>query len=178
MFIHFLITRFNIKISGSGPEKMTSPFMTAQWLSQRLNLFLTYCVPSVLEQTNKNFIWLLYFDRDSPKFILDQITFLKNQSPEVRILLVGDYNEMLGDISSTIKSSQQPFAITSRLDNDDLISKDFIERVQNAFVPHHNTIINFNSGLEFSIWDKVMKKWNNRPHNQFISVFAKATVEL
>ncbi|HUR31639.1 MAG TPA: glycosyltransferase [Saprospiraceae bacterium] len=170
MFIHFLITRFNIKISGFGPERMTSPFMTEEWLTQRLDLFLTYCVPSVLEQTNKNFTWLVYFDRSTPGFILEKVSFLKNKSPDVRIILVDDYDEMLLDIRAKIKSSQKPFVITSRLDNDDIISNEYIERIQHNFSPVHNTIFNFKSGLEFSIRKNVMKKWNNRPHNQFISL--------
>lgn len=170
MFIHYLITRFNLKITGAGPEGMTSVEMTEEWLDIRLNLFLKYCVPSVLEQTNKNFTWLIYFDKSTPTSITNQISFLQNQFPGTILVFVDDFASMLTDISSRIKSSHSPYVITSRLDNDDLISNSFIEDIQNSFLPEHNLILNFNSGFEFSAWDHVMKKWNNRPHNQFISL--------
>ncbi len=175
MFIHFLITRFNIRITGAGPERMTSPEMPEDWLNQRMNLFLTFCVPSVLEQTNKEFTWIIYFDRSTPPSILAQLSFLKNKSPEIQIAFADDYQVMLRDISSRVKSAASPFVITSRLDNDDLISRTFIEIVQQSFLPEHNRIINFNSGYEYSTWDHVMKKWNNRPHNQFISLIEDVT---
>lgn len=175
MFIHFLITRFNIKITSAGPERMTSPEMTEEWLSQRLDIFLTYCVPSVLQQSSNNFTWIIYFDRSTPPSITDRISFFKNKSPNVIIAFVDDYPEMLSDISSKIKTTPEPFVITSRLDNDDLISNTFIADVQQSFLPEHNTIINFNAGYEFSIWDHVMKRWNNRPHNQFISLIEDTT---
>src|SRR5258706_13422224 len=119
MFIHFLITRFNIKISGAGPERMTSESINEQWLKDRLFFFKSYCAPSVFSQTNKNFIWLLYFDSLTPEYIREELVFLKINSPGIKIVFVTDYNAMIDDIRLKIKDTITPYVISSRLDNDE-----------------------------------------------------------
>lgn len=170
MFKHYLITRFNIYSTGNGPERMYSPKMDLDWLTARLNLFLKYCAPSILQQTTSNFTWLIYLHPQTPELILNQLKFLEKNKIEIQLIFLPSYELMLEDLIHKIRNASTPFVITSRIDNDDLISKFFIENVQNAFLPEHNRIINFNSGYEYSIVDKVLKRWNTRFKNQFISI--------
>ena len=41
------------------------------WLKHRYYLFETFCFPSILSQTNKNFKWLVFFDKDTPSEYVD-----------------------------------------------------------------------------------------------------------
>lgn len=169
MFTHYLITRFNIKVAHYGPERMNSPEMDLEWLSIRLELFLKYCAPSVLEQSNKQFLWLIYLDPETPKTIQEKLDFLKAEM-KMEFRYVADYPMMMNDILQMIKSVSTPYVITSRLDNDDIISKYFIQDVQAAFKPQHQLIINFTKGFEYSFLINVLIKWNVRYKNQFISL--------
>lgn len=170
MFLHFLITRFNIRITGYGPERMTSHHADEEWLRERLFFFKTYCVPAVISQSNKDFKWLIYFDSLTPIPILDEVIQLKANIPNVEIILTDHYDDFITDIKLKINTVPEPFVISSRLDNDDLISTTFIQSVQNAFVPVHNTILNFNAGYELSLSKNVLRRWNNSYHNQFTSI--------
>lgn len=172
MFTHYLITRFNIQVSNQGPETMDSPDMNLEWLTERLQLFIKYCAPSVLEQTNFNFTWIIYFHPDTPSTILKQLD-LPSANFTTEIAFTKDYSSMMEDIVAKIKSATSPFVITSRLDNDDIIGRYFIRDIQNAFSPKHSTIINFTTGFEYSFLDGVLKKWNTRFNNQFTSIIEK-----
>ena len=62
--MHFIITRFNLRIWQQ--DKNNIPTHTSEWLEHRFELFEKYCLPSVENQTNKNFIWLCMFDKETP----------------------------------------------------------------------------------------------------------------
>src|SRR5688500_283747 len=170
MFTHYLITRFNIRVSDRGPEHMHSPEMDLKWLTERLHLFLQYCVPSVLEQVNKNFTWLIYLDRHTPVSILKQINFLNESEVSTEIIFIDDYDNLVQDLVRKIKQANSPYVITSRLDNDDSISRSFINDIQRAFRPLNGMIINFPKGYEYNIQQRVFTKWNRRFKNQFMSL--------
>lgn len=173
MFTHYLVTRFNIRISGYGPESMNSPEMNTEWLTERLRLFLKYCAPSVMEQTNKHFTWLIYLDHGTPQNITERIQFPEKDKITAELVFSKDFSMMLQDLVQKIKNSTTPYVITSRLDNDDIISKYFIDDIQRAFQPHHGMIINFTRGYEFNLRKHVLTKWNARFKNQFISIIEK-----
>ena len=170
MYTHYLITRFNVKVTHFGPESMDSPPMDPSWLSKRLNLFIKYCAPSVLAQTNKNFKWLIYFDPDTSTSVLDKINFLKKSEIDTEFIFTANFAAMLEDLVQKIKKASTPFVINTRLDNDDVISNVFINDIQNAAHPQHNLIINFTRGFEYNILNRILTKWNERFQNQFISI--------
>src|ERR1700730_13355201 len=57
-FRHLILTRFNVKI----PE-YDSP--GTEWLEHRFGLFERFCLPSLQNQSNLDFDWLLFCDKDS-----------------------------------------------------------------------------------------------------------------
>ena len=61
-FSHFIITRFNIKNQGWEYDKNCKEVNNDEWLRHRIEIFEKYCLPSILNQTEKNFLWLVYFD--------------------------------------------------------------------------------------------------------------------
>src|SRR4051812_793289 len=58
----FLFTRFNSRIEYA-PGDLG---INNSWLAHRFNLFETFCLPSVLAQTQKDFFWILDVDERTP----------------------------------------------------------------------------------------------------------------
>lgn len=99
------------------------------WLRDRVALFERYCLPSVKAQTVRDFVWLVYFDPDSPQWLQDWIVAVNDGSfvPIMRTSV--DRAALLSDIRSRL-STEPEFLVTSNLDNDDAIATNFVERVR------------------------------------------------
>ena len=65
---HLLFTRFNINSADT-----LSCRLDPAYLKVRFELFERYCLPSVQNQTNQNFIWLLLLDENTPNDYKDRI---------------------------------------------------------------------------------------------------------
>lgn len=167
MFTHYLITRFNIKVSGAGPEVLNSAGANEEWFQTRMMLFKSFCAPSVLGQISKNFKWLIYFD---PSTSLEEIAYMLHSRVPVEFILTKDYHSMVQDIIHRIREAPTPYVITSRMDNDDAISSIFIQSIQQAFIPVDKTIINANSGYVYDSAHRLLTRWNKRYKNQFLSI--------
>lgn len=167
MFTHYLITRFNIKVTGTGPEVLDSSVADEDWFQARMKLFKLFCAPSVLEQTSTNFKWLIYFD---PSTSLEELAYLQQGPVQVEFIFTADFSTMVMDIVGKIKDAPTRYVMCSRIDSDDAISSIFIEAVQKAFVPIDKTIINPNSGYIYESNNRLLTRWNQRVRNQFISI--------
>lgn len=142
-FTHVLLTRFNAKFAAS----WTSLALDPAWLEHRFYLFETFCYPAVRSQTNQNFIWLLFFSSDTPQQYKDRINNMAKQYPVMRPL----YHDFLP--GQTIKEevlkcvpSDHEYLITSALDNDDTISRNYIEETQKQFCGQSYQFVNWAPG--------------------------------
>ncbi|MCI5140575.1 MAG: hypothetical protein D3909_02370 [Candidatus Electrothrix sp. ATG1] len=77
--IHILITRFNLKIETDKGWLRASE----EWMEHRWELFINYCVPSVLAQTTKSFIWIIYFDHKTSQHFRRKIDILCKQNSNI-----------------------------------------------------------------------------------------------
>ena len=75
-FQHFILTRFNVKAKDWGEDSVGRQTLTSAWLDERFSLFLKYCLPSILNQSRKNFKWLIYFNNDIEEKYRDVINSL------------------------------------------------------------------------------------------------------
>ena len=151
---HTLITRFNIEYLVKVPISLD--ILPSLWLKQRIDLFFEYCYPSIVNQSNKNFIWLVYFDVNTPKDILDLIKSRDNENI-INIKLANSWinidQMILKDLSSEIPSDID-FFVSSRLDNDDAIRYDFVESAHsfiNGLRISKKTILDFQYGYVYNI---------------------------
>ncbi|MDZ4748609.1 MAG: glycosyltransferase [Saprospiraceae bacterium] len=167
MFTHLLITRFNIKVSGLGPEGLDSSSVNEHWFEERMKLFEMICAPSVLGQTNTNFTWLIYVD---PTTDLERFTLLKDSPIAIELIFAEDFLAMKRDIISRIRAVSSPYVITSRMDNDDVVSSIYIQTIQDAFQQKDKLIINLNSGFDYHSQVHLLTKWNKRFRNGFMSL--------
>lgn len=169
-FTHYLITRFNVRIEGYGPEYFPSGVRTTSWEYERLPLFEKYCAPSVAGQRSGNFTWLIYCDTLTAPGITERIRKAIEPVSSVRVHFVGDFQEMISHIRDICASSGTPFVITSRLDNDDAIGLDYIRILQENFEPSGNVLLNLSGGMNYNITSGVLTHHPQSLNNSFISL--------
>jgi len=160
---HVLLTRFNLPTPG------VESLVRAQegWLRKRVDLFETYCVPSVLSQTNRQFHWIIYFDPESPEWLREKIATFEAQrvfSPIFResvspVQLIQDLRTVTGARGATL--------LTTNLDNDDGLAVDFVERLQQCTPSAPRAAVYLSHGLILSPVDLHLR---TDRHNAFCSV--------
>lgn len=176
---HFLITRFNLKNSYWNKIGEEYTVLTEDWLNHRFFLFENYCLPSVINQTNKNFIWLVAFDIDTPEAFKKRIKSSFRNHTNFYPLFIDGFNNLQPSIEENIKrltAKQDKYIVTTRLDNDDILHKDFIRTIQHLFVATPNTVIDLRRGFQLAIKDNNNEvRAYNRAYNPFISLVESLT---
>jgi hypothetical protein len=164
-FDHFLLTRFNVRMEERASE---------EWLRHRLRYFEALCRTSVVSQTEPNFTWLVYFDAERDPWFQTEIDRLSEGAFEP-IWVDGPMtsDRAPADIASR---SDSPWIITTRVDNDDALARDFIAKVQAEFAHQDCQFINFQSGLQMS--DEGGIYHLSIPSNPFMSLVEKRTEKL
>ncbi|MBO4826195.1 MAG: hypothetical protein J5506_03015 [Prevotella sp.] len=195
MIRHYILTRFNIRLWRA--DKHLQPTLDEEWLASRFELFEKYCLPSVAAQTEKNFSWIVLFDRQTPLQFRDRLNSCREQCPQLlpifvrsdggrlfrkvfREVIAHDLDEKNGKNAQSDSNPQHPTSntqhlkvITTYLDNDDAISTDYVERVQQAAQSlGDRTYITFFYGLQYftdlNIATRVSYKENH--FNSFVEV--------
>lgn len=148
---HFLITRFNLKNPYWRNQDKEYYVLSNEWLDERFEIFETYCLPSVKSQSQQNFIWLVFFDIDTPKNYINKINSKTNEFSNFKPIFIDGFKELSNAVKHQIEllqSSYEDYFITTRLDNDDIIHRDFIKTIQNLYVPKPNTVIDLRMGYQ------------------------------
>jgi hypothetical protein len=140
---HVILTRFNLPSIGA------ESIIRAKegWLRNRVQLFETYCLPSVRAQTLQNFDWIIYLDPESPQWLKDKMIQLNKPFLFTVIYRsqVSD-SERLDDIKA-VSGAAGSVLITTNLDNDDGLATDFVERLQREPAQADRTALYFGNGL-------------------------------
>lgn len=166
-FQHFLLTRFNVREVPGRTELVSDP----GWLAHRFDLFEQFCLPSVAAQTARNFLWVLFLDEATPESFRDRIQRHARDFPNLRALYVIEHSRaVVADALSSLLHDSTAYVITSRLDNDDAVSRDYIERIQQAFDRQNAEVLNFPRGL---VWHKGRVYLHADPSNAFATLVEK-----
>lgn len=180
-FQHYLITRFNIPASNWKCDKNNKVVQDEVWLQKRISLFETFCLPSVIGQSQKNFQWLVWFDTNSPQLLKDKINEWQNKCTNFIPCYSVDYDEwQFSQMSIYIKeNSKQEYVITTRLDNDDALRYDAIEQIQEAFVQQDNTIIDMPNGFCYNQQNHLFSRntITSSPFISYIECFSKEHID-
>ncbi|WP_082421365.1 DUF6270 domain-containing protein [Pseudomonas sp. NBRC 111140] len=139
---HFVFTNFGIGIKDE------------LWLSYRLEIFANTVLPSLANQSNQGFEWVIFIDEALPilhRTRLEQL--LRDTGLNARTLQVSDYSMVSREIMQLIKNVEVTTLITSRIDDDDCIHESVIELIQAEATSEHNIsevlLISLKNGLEF-----------------------------
>lgn len=121
MFKHFVMTRFGLGI------------FSEEWYKHRFEIFEAITMPSILNQTEKNFKWIIFVDINLPEYA--RIKFFEYTKKDSRIIIYY-INQIKENIDSdnlfNLMIDSDNYILTSRIDDDDAIALDTFEKVYNA----------------------------------------------
>jgi len=173
MFKHFLITRFNLRKTDWNTNKNNKAILTEEWHRNRFQLFKDFCFPSVASQTNTNFDWLVFFDTSTPVEYKNVISALQKEMDNFIPLFIDGMDQFLPAIKAYIHNFNEDYIISSSLDNDDCLSKNYIEEVQRKFDQQNFMAIDFIDGYTLQIEPTVKIGKKLHQYNPFISLIEK-----
>jgi hypothetical protein len=121
------------------------------WCRRRLELFETYGLPSVANQTSDNFLWFVFFDyTHTPSFVKSTIKLWQEQRcPSLVPIYVDTFTpDILRKKIIPYIETQDDAVVTTRLDTDDALVPTFIEILQKIIMknPEFRGFINFDIG--------------------------------
>lgn len=174
MFQHYIITRFNLRRDDWSLAKNKEKVLSELWLEDRFELFKNFCFPSVQNQSNQNFKWLVFFDTNTPeKFKIKIEKFSKDFENFLPFYIEG-MDRFLPSIIKKIKElDSQEFIITSRLDNDDSLHKDYVKTVQSYFNNQNYLAVDIIDGYGMQVGDSVRVGKMRHLFNPYISLIEK-----
>ena len=175
MFQHFLITRFNLRNPKWDVTKNNESLLNDDWMSNRMWLFENFCLPSVINQTNKNFTWLLYFDTTTSDHFKKLITEITQNYTNIKVFYIDGMPNFKNEIQEYISDNTRDasFVITSRIDNDDCIHKNFIDEIQKKFSNQDYQAIDIIQGYSLQVEPNYILGKKEHIFNPFISLIEK-----
>lgn len=151
---HFILTRFNLRLHYRH-DKNGRAVQTEKWLRERFRLFETYCMPSVMAQTCRNFRWICLFDESTPEEFCRRVAGYRGMHgvffpfyPDTE--QARHFQEFFSRKVYELADKGDEDLLTTYLDNDDCLRDDFVGRVQEyAGKTGHGTIFTFRYGLQY-----------------------------
>lgn len=171
---HFVITRFNIRANYGC--KLKNPdnnpmnrILDEDYLKERFDIFEKYTLPSMKQQTNQNFTWLILFHKNTPNIFKNKIEELKKKFNFID-LYFGDEEKFSFSEYCKYKKENIKYAITTRIDNDDMFSADYIDKIQQYAKNNlHECILSFSKGIKYDLNSKKQYEYE-RKDNHFLSM--------
>ncbi len=142
---HFIITRFNDYFPN---HRWIDPHLgiDEEWLEKRLRLLKEFTIPSIKAQTDRDFTWILKCHPKTPLWarrILDAEDFVVSYEEEIHNSINVQTSVSFAKIIRRL--TKEKHIITTRLDSDDVISKDHIRLVKEGV--QLNKFFDFGSGI-------------------------------
>lgn len=180
MKIHkYILTRFNLKLWQT--DKNSHNTQTDEWLEQRFQLFEQFTLPSVQNQTDKVFKWIVLFSSDTPIKYKSRIDDIRSICPQFRAIGVApEQSANFGQIFKEVVENDfddkaEGIVSTTYLDNDDALSVHYMETIQNIISDKYReivaqpTFINFRFGCQYFTEQKIASKTYYK-RNHFITL--------
>jgi hypothetical protein len=151
---HYILTRFSVLFEGFGFTKDNKNLFSAKRLNTRFQIFETFTLPSMLNQTSQNFEWIIFIDKKLPPKYLKRLKELtKKENIHLIVFVQGELNiNKLQFIEDKLEKINDKYVITTRLDDDDCLAKDFVERIQkdaNKFKNEDFMFLSYPKGLHW-----------------------------
>jgi hypothetical protein len=152
--ITHIITRFSILDYDFKGYKLTTKLdkdtyyktlFSSERLDYKFKSFEMITLPSILNQTNQNYIWHIYTSEYLPNVYKEKLMNITNQHKSIRVYYIKSFKEF-----NNITFNDD--YCTMRLDDDDGLSPQFIENLQ-QYKNKSNTIISHPNGKYVTIQD-------------------------
>jgi len=166
---HYILTRFHTPVTNFQFGELEHPSLADDaWLRHRLTLFESFCLPSIQSQTRNDFQWILMFSPRSPGWLKEYL-----QSLPVAQAHALEVNDVMEDLPLWImENTQSPLVLTTRLDNDDALSRNFTQRLRSEPIIDAPVVINFRTGLRLTGSGLLRAKHSSNP---FASLVEEST---
>ncbi len=174
---HFVLTRFNLVLTQFKQDKSGNNIHTDEWLKKRFELFDWFCFPSLANQTNTDFKWLVLFSKYTPDSYKQKIDGYAKAFPNFVPCYLEDGENPFTRVRTEIDkllTGQETHVITSRIDNDDSFHEDAVKLIQQQFNNQDDQLLNFDNGLQYDMDNKVLCEFTYK-NNPFISRIEKIT---
>jgi hypothetical protein len=140
-FDHVITTWFNVRFSdhdlGLDPD----------WLEHRFQLFDDFCFPAMRGQTSQEFRWLVFFDPATPEPYRSRIEEYAKWACFRPVFVDYWTYEIMHEEVQALRTPGREYLITTRLDNDDALARDYVELLHAQFSGQKFEFVNFQSGL-------------------------------
>ncbi len=174
MYQFYIITRFNLRRSDWKTTKNGNKVLSDSWLKERFDLFDNYCFPSVKNQSNQDFKWLVFFDSDTPEIYKKKVEEYSLSFNNFHPFFIDGMDCFLPSIKEKINLlDSKKYIITSRLDNDDCLHTDYVKVVQSYFNYQEYLAIDVIDGYCMQIGTKVKLGRKRQLYNPFITLIEK-----
>lgn len=150
-YTHIITTRFNVPTESWTTTRTGHKALSEEWLRDRFEIFGKYCFPSFKNQSEKNFIWLVFFDEQTNDFYREKIKVFKKEFSNFTPVFVKDFPAMAAFVEDFAQSQNTDFIISADIDNDDMLHRDYVKTVQQYFQPRHDFVIDLRIGLQLAI---------------------------
>lgn len=171
-FAHAILTRFNVRFVAD--PKAASIGVDPRWLETRFQLFERYCLPSVLGQSEPRFTWFVFFDNATPSPYVERAAALGElREGIVPVFCAGTLS--LDFVKETLRrhvAGSPEWLLSTRLDNDDGLHRDFVANLQRAQRFTAEEVLNFPTGVIY----RDGRAYRRRdPSNAFITLCERFT---
>jgi hypothetical protein len=140
-----------------------------EWLRYRLGFFIELACVSLGNQLHDpSFRWLVFFDADREPWLQEAIDELAPGLFEPVWIDRPFFSVVADEVRARATA---PYVITTRIDSDDAVSRDFVSSVHAAFEPTDRLAINFDHGLQFERGG-LLRRYTHRS-NAFVSLIER-----
>ena len=118
---HFVVTRFNLRLSGVEKDKNQQQLRSEEWHHERIDLFERYCLPGMRNQTERRFRWLLLIDEESAPGVVQRLRGHEGGAANLEIVfmpVIESWDDMARPVIERLSPGTR-LLVTTRLDSDD-----------------------------------------------------------
>lgn len=157
-YVHIINTFFNLDYTKISPTVPPNQYKNEEWLKNRIYLFEKFCLPSMISQTDKNFIWICHVHEDSPEFIKNKFEEYQKQCPQLKIIFGSSFGKYQKALNNFIRNEapRKKYLVTTRFDSDDMMASDYIENIHRHLYKGASYFIDFVYGYIYDAQNDVL----------------------
>lgn len=184
MLHHFILTRFNIRLFRH--DKHGHSIEPKSWFEERLNLFETYTLPSIMGQTCQEFTWILLVDSETPAAYRERMMEYRRRCPQITFIGVKEqygwkfplvFQKVVNKLLKEKAAQDGDFCLTTYFDNDDCLNKNYIKDIHDRMqagsqFPQEEGFLVYDYGIQFfaEMGTATRVKY---PNNHFITLYER-----
>jgi hypothetical protein len=165
LFEYYILTAFNVNMGFDKTNKRNNP----DYLEQRFEIFESVTIPSIKSQLDQDFKWLVFFDSNTPENFKQRVKEVLHFKNCLSIYIDGIPDAL--SFLQTIIAPETRYLVTTNLDNDDALHKDFTKLVK-AIIKKVNYsqpyFINFPFGYMLRSDSMLMREFLSSPFHTVI----------